>query len=233
MGIRNIIFDLGGVLLDIDLIHCMRQMQALGIDLEAFEQKGMQTPTGTKAAVLGEGMVANGAMHLYQTGDITTEAFLEGVRKHCKEGTTREQVLEAWNSCCIDIPTYRLNKLRELKQQGYTICMLSNTNEAHWQYILEKCFGGQEVVDELFDHVFLSQEMHMAKPNDEIYLKVLETIHAQADECLFLDDSSTNLQAAEALGFHTYHAETSNTQKGMVVAPPSVDWTTTIDKLLY
>ena len=232
MAIKNIIFDLGGVLLDIDLNHCMRQMQALGIDLEAFKKKSMQTPIGTKAAVLGEGMVASGTMHLYQTGDITTEAFLEGVRKYCKEGTTREQVLEAWNSCCIAIPSYRLDKLRALKQQGYTICMLSNTNEAHWQDIVEKCFGGQKVVDKLFDHVFLSQEMHMAKPNDEIYLEVLRQINAKADECLFLDDSSTNLEAAAALGFHTLHVETSKTRNGMVVAPPTTDWTTTIESIL-
>lgn len=232
MAIRNIIFDLGGVLLDIDLNYCMHKMQALGIDLDAFKKKGMQTPSGTKAAVLGEGIVANGAMHLYQTGDITTEAFLEGVRRYCKEGTTIEQVLEAWNSCCIAIPTYRLEKLRALKQQGYTICMLSNTNEAHWQKIVEKCFGGQEVVDELFDHVFLSQKMHMAKPNDDIYLEVLRQINAKADECFFLDDSSANLEAAAALGFHTLHVETSKVQNGMVVAPPSTDWTTTIESFL-
>lgn len=230
--IRNIIFDLGGVLLDIDLNYCIRQMQALGIDLDAFEKKGVQTPTGTKAAVLGEGIVANGAMHLYQTGDITTEEFLEGVRRYCQEGTTREQVLDAWNSCCIAIPSYRLEKLKELKERGYRIYMLSNTNEAHWQKIVAQCFGGEDVVDSHFDHVFLSQEMHMAKPNDNIYLKVLKDIHAKANECLFLDDSSANLEAASALGFHTYHAETSKTQNGMVVAPPSTDWTTTIDKLL-
>ena len=219
-------------MLDIDLHYCIRQMQALGIDLDAFEKKSVQTPTGTKAAVLGEGIVANGAMHLYQTGDITTEDFLEGVRISCQEGTTREQVLDAWNSCCIAIPSYRLEKLKELKERGYRIYMLSNTNEAHWQKIVAQCFGGEDVVDSHFDHVFLSQEMHMAKPNDNIYLKVLEDIHAQANECLFLDDSSANLEAASALGFHTYHAETSKTQNGMVVAPPSTDWTTTIDNLL-
>lgn len=230
--IKNIIFDLGGILLDIDLNYCMKRMMALGIDLEAFEKKGMQTPSDTKAAVLGEGIVANGAMHLYQTGDISTEEFLEGVRRFCKEGTTQEDVLEAWNSCCIAIPQYRLDKLKELKEKGYRIYMLSNTNEAHWQKIVEKCFGGQEVVDSHFDHVFLSQEMHMAKPNDEIYLKVLEDICAQADECLFLDDSSANLEAAAALGFHTFHATTSKTENGKVVAPPSTDWTTTLDKYL-
>ena len=215
--IKNIIFDLGGVLLDIDLNYCMKRMMALGIDLEAFEKKGMQTPSDTKAAVLGEGIVANGAMHLYQTGDISTEEFLEGVRRFCKEGTTQEDVLEAWNSCCIAIPQYRLDKLKELKEKGYRIYLLSNTNEAHWQKIVEKCFGGQEVVDSHFDHVFLSQEMHMAKPNDEIYLEVLHQIGAKAEECLFIDDSSANLKAAAALGFHTLHAETSKTKDGKVV----------------
>lgn len=230
--IKNIIFDLGGVLLDIDLAYCMQQLQALGIDLDTLEQKNKPTPAGTKAAVLGEGIVANGAMHLYQTGDISTEEFLEGARKLCKEGTTREEVLEAWNSCCIAIPQYRLDKLKELKEKGYRIYMLSNTNEAHWIKIVNQCFGGQDIVDSLFDHVFLSQEMHMAKPNDEIYLKVLEDICAQADECLFLDDSSANLEAAASLGFHTFHAATSKTENGKVVAPPSMDWTTTLDKYL-
>ncbi|MBO4673136.1 MAG: HAD family phosphatase [Bacteroidaceae bacterium] len=235
--ISTIIFDLGGVLLDIDLIYCMRQMQALGIDLEAFEKQGMQTPSNTKAAVLGEGIVANGATHLYQTGDISTEEFLEGVRRYCHEGTTREQVLAAWNTCCIDIPQYRLDKLRELKQRGYTICLLSNTNEAHWQKIVKKCFGGEDAadrlpVDQYFDHIFLSQEMHMAKPNDDIYLEVLRQIDAKAEECLFIDDSSANLEAAAALGIHTLHAETSKTKEGKVVERPEREWKDEIEKEL-
>lgn len=229
--ITTIIFDLGGVLLDIDLTHCMRQMQALGLDLDKFRTKGLQAPTGTRSAVLGEGIVANGATHLYQTGDITTEEFMEGVRRLCKEGTTREQVEAAWNSCIIGIPAYRIEKLRELKRR-YRICMLSNTNEAHWQLIVAQCFGGQNVVDSLFDHVFLSQEMHMAKPNDEIYLEVLRQLGAEATECLFLDDSSANLDAASALGFHTYHVETSKTRNGLVVARPEVDWTERISSLI-
>ncbi len=232
MAIRNIIFDLGGVLLDIDLNYCMQQMVALGVDMKKFEKEGMQTPADTKAAVLGEGIVANGAMHLYQTGDITTEEFLEGVRRYCKEGTTREEVLEAWNTVCIDIPQYRLDKIAALRQQGYHIYMLSNTNEAHWLKIVSQCFGGQPIVDRLFDHVFLSQEMHMAKPNDDIYLEVLRKTGAKAEESLFIDDSTANLEAASTLGFHTLHAEPSKTRNGKVVALPSTDWTTTIDQLL-
>lgn len=232
MNIQTIIFDLGGVLLDIDLNHCIRQMQALGVDLDALNQKGLQTPSGTQAAVLGEGIVANGAMHLYQVGDITTQQFLEGVCQFCRPGTTPQQVLQAWNTCCIGIPRYRLEKLAELKSRGYRICMLSNTNEAHWQKIVAECFGGQEVVDRHFDHVFLSQEVHMAKPNDDIYLHVLRTLGTQAENCLFIDDSTPNVQAALQLGLHAIKADISQTCHGHVVAPPLRDWTREIDGVL-
>jgi putative hydrolase of the HAD superfamily len=230
--IKNIIFDLGGVLLDIDLLYCMRQMEALGVDLKALETKGGPTPAGVKGAVLGEGLVANGVMHLYQVGGISTEEFLEGVRRHCRPGTTREEVLKAWNTCCIGIPQYRLDQIAQLRQQGYRIFMLSNTNDAHWQDIKTRCMGGQANMDKYFDQVFLSQEMHMAKPNDDIFLKVLEDIGAKAEDCLFLDDSTANVEAARALGFHATKVEVSKTQNGKVVAPPSEDWTTTINQIL-
>ena len=227
--IRNIIFDLGGVLLDIDLLHCMRQMEALGIDLKDFERQGSPTPAGVKAAVLGEGMVANGMMHLYQVGEVTTEEFLEGVRRCCRPGTTTENVLKAWNTCCIGIPQYRLEKVKELRNRGYHIYMLSNTNDAHWQDIQERCFGGEGNVEKYFDKVFLSQEMHLAKPNDEIFLEVLRQIGAEAEECLFIDDSTANVKAASALGFRTMKAEVSKTHDGKVVAAPNVDWVNEIE----
>lgn len=230
--IKNIIFDLGGVLLDIDLAYCMQQMEALGLDLKALQQQGAPTPAGVKAAVLGEGLVANGVMHLYQVGGISTPDFLEGVRKQCSPNTTTEDVLQAWNTCCIGIPQYRLNKIGELKQKGYRIYMLSNTNDAHWKDIKSRCFGGQANVEKYFDHVFLSQEMHLAKPNDDIFLKVLEDIGAKADECLFLDDSTTNVEAAQQLGFHTMKVETSKTQNGQVVGRPSKDWINEIEQVL-
>ena len=231
--IRNIVFDLGGVLLDIDLNFCLQRVKALGVDFDAFSKQGEAVEkTGVKPAVMGEGLVANGVLHLYQVGGISTEAFLAGVQRACRPGTTREEVLEAWNSCCIDIPKYRLEKVKELKERGYTICMLSNTNDAHWQDIRSRCFGGQEVVDGLFDHVFLSQEMHMAKPNDDIFMEVLRQIGAKAEECLFIDDSTANLEAAAALGFHTLHADISKTRDGKVVAGPERDWTDEIEKSL-
>jgi predicted thioesterase len=81
---------------------------------------------------------------------------------------------------------------------------LSNTNEAHWLHIAEKHFEG--MAEDYFDHLFLSQEMHMAKPNDDIFLAVLEQLGAKAEECLFIDDAQANVDAAQALGYNVYKA---------------------------
>ena len=111
--IKDIIFDLGGVLLDIDLPYCMRSVQALGVDFSAMSAQtssSLAETQGTKPAVMGEGIVANGALHLYQIGEISTEDFLSGIHRLCRPGTTRQQVIDAWNTCCIGIPSYRLEK---------------------------------------------------------------------------------------------------------------------------
>lgn len=229
---KDIIFDLGGVLLDIDLNYCMRRIKALGFNPQDWHNQQIECPPQQKAAVLGEGIVADGITHLYQTGDISTEQFLDTMKRHCAPGTTSQQVLDAWNTCCIDIPQHRLDKIAQLRQRGYRISLLSNTNEAHWQDIVARCFGGAETLSKYFDHLFLSQEMHMAKPNDDIYLKVLDTLKANPHECLFIDDSTPNLEAAAALGIRTFHAATAATHDGQVTAPPQTEWTEVIDTLL-
>lgn len=231
--IKNIIFDLGGVLLDIDLPYCMRSVQALGIDLNNLPQSvNADGQSDLKPAVMGEGVVASGMLNQYQVGAVSTPEFLSAIHALCHPGTTMQQVIDAWNTCCIDIPAYRLDKIRQLRDRGYRIYMLSNTNDAHWQDIVSRCFGGQDKVDALFDHTFLSQEMHKAKPNDDIYLEVLKEIGSPASECLFIDDSTPNVEAAKALGFHAIHADVSATKEGKVIAPPATDWTETIDSVL-
>lgn len=221
-------------MLDIDLIHCMKQVQALGIDFDTLSKQTAPANASStqKPAVMGEGIVATGETHMYQIGEISTTDFIGGIQRLCHPGTTYQQVLDAWNTCCIDIPQYRLDKVLQLRQQGYRTYMLSNTNDAHWQDIVKRCFGGQEQVDRYFDKVFLSQEMHLAKPNDEIYLEVLKEIGADASECLFIDDSTQNVQAAAALGFNTIHAKVSKTSDGKVVAPPDKEWKDELDRIL-
>lgn len=192
--IRNVIFDLGGVLLNLDLQRCFKGFEALGVDMEMMMKSGR----GDGGATMCEGVSATGDMDLYQVGGIGTEEFLERMRRLCKEGTRREDVLRVWNSWLLDIPLEKLELLKRLRREGYGVYMLSNTNEAHWEHIVRENFP--EPVDVYFDDVFMSQELGMAKPNACIYKEVLRRIGCEAEQCLFIDDARANCDAAEVLG---------------------------------
>ena len=201
--IKHVIFDLGGVLIDLDMPRCMESFRTLGADPSALLQHpDSSTEQGKAKATLCDGLVANGAMDLYQTGDISTEDFVAGIKAYCHTGTTEADVLAAWNDCLLTIPQYKLDFIKELRAQGYSTHLLSNTNDAHWQYIAKEHFGGKP--EEYFHTLFLSQEMHMAKPNTEIFSAVLDRLGAEAAECLFLDDSQANVDAAAGLGYKVY-----------------------------
>lgn len=195
--IKNIIFDLGGVLLNLNMPRCFANFEALGADKSYFMGSGSQRDT-TKGATICDGIRASGDMDLYQAGRISTEDFLTNVRTICKSGTTEKDVLDAWNSCLLDIPGYKLDLLKALRGKGYRVFMLSNTNDAHWKRIEKVNFP--EPVGVYFDDVYLSHELGMAKPNADIYEEVLRRICAPADECLFIDDAQVNCDAAARLG---------------------------------
>lgn len=203
--IKHVIFDFGGVLLDLDMPRSMAAFRALGADMSTLLQPATQALAEGKAgATLCDGLAACGVMDLYQTGDVTTPQLVDEILAHCRPGTTAEQVLDAWDACLLSIPEYKLDYIRDLRSRGYQVHLLSNTNEAHWMRAAESCFGGHP--EEFFHSLFLSQEMHMAKPNDDIFLAVLSRLQAAPEECLFLDDTQANVDAASALGYHVYKA---------------------------
>lgn len=195
--IKCVIFDLGGVLLNLDFDLCFSNFEALGMDLKQFMKRGNDDDEH-KGSTLADGITSSGMTDLYQVGKISTADFLEETKRLCSPGTSMEQVIDAWNSVLLDIPQYKLDLIKDLRRKGYKTFMLSNTNESHWQLIEKKNFP--EPVSHYFDDLFLSQELHLAKPGDEIYLEVLRRIGFRADECIFVDDSQANCDAAAALG---------------------------------
>lgn len=194
---KAIIFDLGGVLIDLDMHQCFENIRALGVDLDAISKAADNSEQG---ATICEGITASGMMHLYQVGKVSTDDFIGLMARLSADSPTRQQLLDAWNSCLLTIPNYKLDFIKELRRQGYATYLLSNTNDAHWKYIGENSFP--EPVSHYFDHCFLSQMMGMAKPNADIYESVLQQIGIPAEECLFLDDSKINCDAAEKLGIN-------------------------------
>lgn len=198
--IKAIIFDLGGVLLDLDMHGCYQNIKALGVDLDSLS-KYSQSDDSEPGATICEGMSASGMMHQYQVGKISTADFLGAIQMLSNKGTIYAQVLDAWNSCLLTIPGYKLEFIKELRADGYSTYLLSNTNDAHWKYIEQNLFP--EPLSCYFDHCFLSQEMGLAKPNEAIYQSVINQINLPAGECLFLDDSQINCVVAEKLGINS------------------------------
>ena len=194
MAYKNIIFDLGGVILDINMQKALDGFAALGLhESEPRFDKG-------EAADL---------MHRYQLGHFSTEDFCKLVAAKCNPGTTPEQVALAWNSICIGIPERKLNAIKALKQNA-NVYLLSNTNDLHWQYCLDHWFNaGGNRCEDFFDKVFLSQDLHLEKPGAEIFEHVIKSIGAVRDtevsgavtsDTIFFDDNIDNVNAAKSCG---------------------------------
>lgn len=181
--VKNIIFDFGGVIVNLSL-HAA---------IEAFRQLGANTE-----GVLDH-YVQQGIFQQLELGQVSPEEFCEKLLP----GVPHEQVFAAWNSMLVNIPLRRLQALEELKKK-YHISLLSNTNDIHWEYSLREHFLRQGYDPrELFEHLFLSQRLHLGKPDREIFEEVLRQSGYKAEETLFVDDSAANCKAFAELGVQT------------------------------
>ena len=193
----DIIFDLGGVILDLNLQDLQKACQRLGIAPELFFVKADEENTSTVC----HGISASKVITAYQVGEMTSEAFLSLVQSLCPEGITLDDINEAWNSCIGLIPKERLDLIKELRRKGFHTHLLSNTNDLHWEEIKRSYFSDEGYTcKDLFDHVFVSHKMHLAKPDPEIYRQAVRQIGRPAEQCLFIDDALVNVERAKKEG---------------------------------
>lgn len=186
--IHNIIFDWGGVLIDLDTERCIQAFTQLGADVKKFL-------TGTNEL---------GIFSAYESGELDTSGFHDKIRLIIDKPISDEKIDKAWNTQLKSIPTEKLELLLRLKSH-YNLYLLSNTNELHWQCGIKAfCYKGYEVKD-YFKQIFLSYRMHLAKPDPQIFLTVLKEADINAEETLFIDDSPVNCKAAESVGIQSYH----------------------------
>lgn len=194
-NIRHIIFDLGGVLLNLDVEGCTR----------AFEKAGLKdirsVLTGTN-----EG----GIFSEYERGEIGTPEFRDGIRQLASQSLTDDEIDRMWVNELLDIPQEKLDLLVSLRSK-YDIYLLSNTNELHWQHVVESLLPQQNYrVEDLFKETFLSFRMKLAKPDPEIFREVLCQAGLKPEETLFIDDSAVNCQAAQSVSIQTEHYKPGN-----------------------
>ena len=186
--IKNLLFDLGGVIMDIRRLNCVASFERLGMkDADSF---------------LGE-YSQKGPFLQLEEGAISETEFRTAVRQFIDGEVSDEQIDSAFCDFLVGIPKYRLEQLRELKKQ-YGIYMLSNTNSIMWHSRIAEDFRQEGLErEDYFDGIVTSFEARSIKPDAKIFHTVVEKLGIKPEETLFLDDSQKNLDAAAELGFQT------------------------------
>lgn len=186
-SMKNIIFDLGNVIIDIDFSRTFKALAALSNNL-SWED--------------GERIVKEKQLWVnYEKGLLSDQQFRDALRQELNIIATDEQIDVAFNALLLDIDPRRIELLKRLRKK-YKIFVLSNTSHIHIidvEKILFRCTGEKHLAD-LFDHLFLSYEMGKVKPHVDIYEAVLAQAGIEAHETLFLDDMLVNLEGAATLG---------------------------------
>lgn len=185
-NIKNIIFDLGGVLLNIDYNLTVKAFNDLGI--KDFDQIFSQA----KQDLLFDN---------YECGKINSEEFIKEITKRCNNSIDSESIKSAWNALLLDLPIERLQLLEDLKKR-FRIFLLSNTNDIHrvaYSNYFEKTFGFSDL-SLYFEKQYLSFEIGMRKPNKEIFNFVLSENNLIPSETVFIDDSIQHVQGASEVG---------------------------------
>ncbi len=206
-GIKHIIFDLGGVILNIDYDRPIKEFEALGMsDARGLYSKKEQTELFDKL----------------ETGMISEEEFLGHLQELCPANTSTIQLQQAWNSILLDFPLRRLQILQQL-QLHFDMYLLSNTNSIHeaaFNAILKQTCGYPSLAV-FFDKVYLSHRVGLRKPDPAIFRLVLEENGLEASRTLFIDDSPQHIAAAAALGIRTIHMQDGMTMEHDIFKPKS------------
>jgi glucose-1-phosphatase len=192
--IKNIIFDLGDVILNIDVPVASKSFA----ELSGREQSEILT-------IFKE----NELFRQFETGLLDEATFRNYVREILNFDDLSDEAIDtAWNSLLLDLPPERVELIKKLSQ-NYRLFLLSNTSSIHITQVnkILEASTGIASLNDLFETVFLSYEMGMMKPDTRIYEKVLEEAGLKAEETLFLDDNYDNIQGASKVGIDTIHVQ--------------------------
>ncbi len=188
---KNIIFDLGGVLLDIDY---QRTIDAFGkLGLKNFESMYSQ-------------FQADELFEKLETGHISESGFYDAIKSKTETALSNEQIDDAWNALILHFRNESLQVLEQLSDH-YKLYLLSNTNSIHLR-CFKKLFTretGKLLLDDYFIKAWYSNEVGLRKPDAAIFEFALQQQNLQANETVFIDDTLINIEAAKQLGIKTHH----------------------------
>lgn len=194
--VKTIIFDLGNVIVDINLNRVLARLMDFGLD--KIKPSDIY-PTNT------------GVFTQLEMGLVSEAEFVKAIQDAVAEGSpipTHEEVIEAWNRVFEPYDWKRFEMLDGLRAAGYRLLVLSNTNEPH-HIFFEAEFNSKNpfgrTFDSYFDAIYYSDQMKKRKPNADIYEEVLQRENILASETLFIDDAKVNVDGAALVGLQVYH----------------------------
>lgn len=194
---KNIIFDLGGVILNIDYKLTVEAFKKLGLaDFDKLYSQANQSSL----------------FDAYEVGKISSEKFIDEMQNIIGMDISKQSIVEAWNAMLLDLPGERVALLNNLKN-NYRIFLLSNTNEIHkiaYCNYLKKTFGFNDLSN-LFEKQYLSFEIGLRKPHKETFEYVIADAGIIKEETLFIDDSVQHVVGAKEAGIDAFHLTDGNT----------------------
>ena len=191
--IKNIIFDLGGVILNLNYQLTSKAFEKLGVDdFDNYYSQKEQTSL----------------FNSFETGLISTKDFIKSTQHLFTHNLAENDIIVAWNSMLLDLPEHRLSLLQELKK-NLNLFLLSNTNEIHitsFENQMKK-ENQLETFFNSFKKIYYSSRIGLRKPDLECFEYVIKENDLLSGETLFIDDSIQHIHAATKLGLKTYHLQ--------------------------
>ncbi len=195
--IKNIIFDLGGVVLNIDYEITINEFKKLGLlNYDKLFTKLSQ----------------NKIFDLLETGEISPNVFINELKNITNKKINDNEIIDAWNAMLLDFPKQRIELLKKLKQK-YRTFLLSNTNEIHLKAYNKILFDTFKIKDlsGIFEKEYYSHIIGMRKPDLQIFKFVLAENNLNPNETLFIDDSPQHIASAKKIGINAYHLTNNET----------------------
>ena len=189
-GIKNIVFDLGGVIITLNHNEAARRFREAGVeDVEKWLNPYRQT----------------GLFLALEEGKLSREEFGNALRKETGKPISDEAIDAGWMGFLKEVPVNKLRLLEDLRNRGYRLYLLSNTNPVVMKWGFSPDFSPEgKPIDAYFDKLYLSYQMKCVKPDPAIFRKMIADSGMIPSETLFLDDGPANIQVGEQFGFKTY-----------------------------
>ncbi len=196
-SLRNLIFDLGDVIIPIDMGAPLRNFAMLA-----------NLPEAEVAALWKE----HGLWQQYETGLVDDTTFRQHIRQLLRTDVWADEVIDTtWNTILLDLPVARVERIRALAGR-YRLFLLSNTNAIHIREVDKRLVSlDQPPLEEIFERVFYSHAVKLAKPSPAIYEHVLHEAGLVAAETAFFDDNALNIASAARLGIQAVHVQPPKT----------------------